>query len=286
MLSERAKVVLEFITKGKDESMLRQMENGPIINSLDDFKAFMEILVVLIENSKLRETAVKLFIDRIVRDETYMLMLGSAPKKKAVIEVLKYRTIFPYVNVSIMLRRMMLEMYSNPDGLDAMRFGNLFTTGDLLDINESYLDRYLGQSSIHDSDGMNLLYSCTAANTRPKIILSKHACDNFRTKLVDDVQSRMYYLSNFFRPLYQTNSEFFPEAKLHVAEPFYLQIFDENIELFKNFLKIQSVGFREAVLKKEIFDIISTFKVPNESFDITSVKITPSLHENIRVIIA
>lgn len=283
MSSPISKVVIGYIKEGKDESLLKQMEGGPDSNTIDDFKSFMEILVILIEKSKLRETAIKIFIDSIFRDNNFMIMQPLPRKKEALIEVLRDRAIFPYVNTSNMLRRIMLEMYSNPTGFDALRFANVFTTWELLDINQTYLDKYLTDRSMENFDGISLLYSCPSGNTDNKVILSTYACDRFRSKLFDDEKSRLFYLSYFFRPLYQTNNENFPDAKLHVAEPFYIQIF-EHFFLFKDFLGFRSLSAKETVLKKEILEVVNSLNNPSDPFDISKFRITFSLHQGVRKI--
>lgn len=281
----RAEVVIEMIREGKDDALLSQMERSAVGSTLDEYMAFVEIMIVLIERSRLHNSATELFVNRLLRNRDLSEELALSSKHLGVMRVLRERALLPYVRTGLLLRRILLEMFSYPNGYDGRAFRDFFSPPELLETCEAYQDRFLSKGPLTEDVGMNLLYNCIAGREQDGLLrLGEKACDRFRNELYINPQSRFYYLSNFFRPMYITNNESFPQALMHVAEPFYMQIFG-NRPSFINFLERESQDNRERVLKSEILNVVESLAEPGDEFDISLYRINGSLHKNVRLMV-
>lgn len=283
MISDRAKIVLGMIKDGRDHTLLKEIENSPQVNSIEDFKSAIEILLVLIEKSSHSGTAIVLFIDWTTSNR-YQNDLPQSAIRSAINQCLRDLALEPYQNVSAMLGRFIIEMLRSDATRETNQLSGHYYVNDLLDVNDFYLNRYLGKKDL-DKHGLALLYNCVE-NVLPNlhILLSKKSLKFFRKKL-DEQNSGRFYLESCIRPYYITDNRYFPEAGLHVIEPFYEQIFG-SIEGFIIFIRqYQTETTTERLLQDELLRICLFVKQSGDNrFDIGRIGLTSKLHRNARVL--
>ncbi|MBB2144624.1 hypothetical protein GM921_03955 [Pedobacter sp. LMG 31464] len=282
ILSKRAKLILDVIEKNQDESMLKQLQNAGPPSTLGHFKSYLEITLVLIEKSKFSNSAIKVFIDLLTKENSYLESIEFRAKRMAIAQILSDGAVEPYARTAHMLGMFILEQYRHSNTFESRHIASIFSATEILAFNESYLSRYLAEHTLDDSS-MMLLYSCISGLDNSKIYLSDKSLKLVKAKLEDD-RSRFFYLHNFIRPLYLTESKDFPDATLHVAEPFYKQIFGSQ-DNFINFLQVKSVNLDEQMLKDDLFRIITYMKMTgSEYFDAQGFRLHRKHHAHLRII--
>ncbi|WP_412468050.1 hypothetical protein [Pedobacter sp. KLB.chiD] len=282
MAETREDIIRRVIRAGQDEGLLRDIEIMPRSGDILKFTALIEVLVLLIEFSDYRDTAAKILIDKIIRNNTFNENINILERSNAFISVFKSKVPPPCLNTSVFIRNILLVIARSKNDIEARMFEDFLPYQRFLEINEEFLYNYLSVN-ILSTDGMRLFYSCVDDIVDNNVLLSLNARKAIKNKLTEK-ESLIFYLRNFIRPYWSSSNQISEEDFWYVPEPFFEQIFG-NRNAFLMFLADQRLENDELKLATEIKYIVSAlndYKPPY--FDIRYYRVNTSFHENLREI--
>jgi hypothetical protein len=254
--------IKEIIDKGEEAKFVNKLRSYSFNEYTLQSKNFLAILLTLVECG-----TDKILLQQFLYQSILKLLpniYSSEESKKDFSKFLITNSVFPYVNVSSVLRDFIIGVYdekflskTDKDYNKLVEFKN-----ELLNVNNHFLSlnivEYLKENSSHSfNDIMSVFYSCVEtlrAERRIKI-------DDKANKLLRDclMQKPADYLQLFFRPYYFGPNKKHIEYYLHIGEPFFLQIFN-NYETFLIFLE-HSKKLTELPLVEDIIAYINKVRL-------------------------
>lgn len=233
---ERKKIE-EYIDKGLEEDLLDKL-NSYVIDSFDyRTKNLIEVLIILQEKSKVDWMKSNQALIKVILKILPELFVKEDYLNEFLL-ILKESAVKPYKNISFLIRQIIISIEDKDETLlrIASSLGQLKMFQEkLLQINIHFLSKAV-TDEFRFNDIITIFYNCVnRLEAERKTIIDDKAIKIFRDYLTANPEE---YLKTFIRPLYSGGiNKNHAEYYLHVAEPFYPQIFKSDNALFLKFLE-------------------------------------------------
>lgn len=246
----------KYIEEGKEKELLDKL----MIYSFDEFNPQMQnllkILLVMIEKARDPIAPHQFFYKAVLTVLPEIIAVNE--KLTAFVALLKLESLSPYQQTSFLVREFIIgvedskfnEAEYKEEKITQVQL-SVFKT-EMSKLNVFFLEKAIAQRLEHNQI-MSIFYSCVSRlEAERKIIISIEAITLLRKYLLLNPEG---YVKNFIRPLYSGSiNNGFPEYFLHVAEPFYAQIFDLEFS-FESFLEVA----REKKIDEKLVNDVEAF---------------------------
>lgn len=260
------------IGSGTDYSLIEQLENVNNFKKRQAFRNYLVFLLILIEESKYRETASAILINKVYEGKIFLEEKYESAEElgEDFLNTIKQYAVFPYVNVSFFLQKIFRTIIYSRGEDEAKNIVQTTSHKKLLQTNEHLLLQYLRLKDIDDY-AINIYCNSFADIKNGIVILSDRAKAIFRAKVLGTDYFKqpdlISYLKIFIRPLFSYPGGKFEGVNFYVPEPFYNQTFGDSQE-FMGILKelMNDYSGNDLYLIKDILTFLTKYETTKEDF--------------------
>jgi hypothetical protein len=285
---QRIEAVRKTIRSNDDLLLIGKLESLKDFKSEAEFQNYLLILLVLIEESAARESAATLLWLKIYTDKMFKGDKSEDQYGRYILNFLDSNALSPYVHLSYFVSRLIATIIYDIAKNETAHISRITDKSQLLTLNESLLEKHIREFPFSD-ETMTMFYHCVEnidPNTN-RITLGKRACQLVYNKIMSG--NFEAYLALFLRPYYTSmSSNWMPEARYHVPEPFFSQIF-QGADNFTNLVMKHTNQLQSKNLANDIVSFMGRYSLSSlkglEYVDIAGLNLSNQIHRHLRALV-